>query len=52
MKVGNLVKWRSGENYRYQLGVVTEVYPRQARVWFFGDNSYSIMTLGLGLELV
>ena len=50
MKVGDLVKWRVGENYPYQLGVVTEVYPRQARVWFFEDYGYSIMTLGCGLE--
>ena len=51
MKIGDLVKWRIGENYRYQLGVVTEVNPRQAKVWFFEDNGYSIMTV-INLEVV
>jgi hypothetical protein len=50
MKVGNLVKWRVGENHRYQLGVVTEVRTHDAFVWFFEDYGYSIMSLD-GLEV-
>ena len=51
MKVGNLVKWRVGENHRYQLGVVTEVRTHDAFVWFFEDHAYSWITLR-GLEVV
>ena len=52
MKVGDLVKWRIGKSYPYQLGVVTGMYSTcSATVWFFEDHSYSIMTIA-GLEVV
>ena len=50
MKVGNLVRWQNGYK-KYELGVVTEVHPEQAMVWFFLDEDYSIMTLR-GLEVI
>jgi len=50
MKVGDLIRWENG-NKEYELGVVTEVHPGQAMVWFFLDHAFSIMTLG-GLEVI
>ena len=51
MKVGDLVKWRIGKSYPYQLGVVTKVRTHDAFVWFFADHGYSIMSLD-GLDEV
>ena len=43
-------RWQNG-NGGYELGVVTEVHPEQAMVWFFEDNNYSIITIE-GLEVL
>ena len=50
MKVGDLIRWENRDN-EYELGVVTEVRPRQAMVWFFLDHAFSLMTIG-GLEVI
>ena len=51
MKVGDLVKWRIGKDYPYELGVVTKVFPMEAMVWFFEDHAHSIIVVR-GLELM
>ena len=50
MKIGDLIKWRNGDN-EYEIGVVTKVQTHDAFVWFFLDHRYSIMSLH-GLEVI
>ena len=50
MKVGDLVKWRNGDN-EYELGIVKVVGKKRAFVWFLKDHAYSWMVLH-GLEVI
>ena len=50
MKVGDLVKWRNGDN-EYELGIVKVVGKKRAFVWFFTDHAYSWMVMH-GLEVI
>lgn len=50
IRIGDLIRWENTYN-EYELGVVTEVYPKEAKVWFFIDHDFSIMRIR-GLEVV
>ena len=50
MKIGDLIRWENLSN-EYELGVVTEVYPKEVMVWFFIDHAFSMMTIR-GLEVI